>query len=525
MQGITINDASCIPRSGGDVDGQSTTQLTEDRPSSFNKDVSQINALEKGAKDVLHELNSLWNPLQLVHRLPPEVIALCATFASHADPRPIVSLTHVCRYWREAIISNPGNWTSISSGWKRLIPLCLERAGAVPLTVKITASDIKGHQNFHEALPTHVSRISHLSLTGYSSIEDLADDLPGFFALTLPNLTSLELERAKRPTRSSPSNETPMLPLFQGVSKLKSLHLTRVPLYPALYNITSLVELKLAVGTIPFRGLIGLLESNVALEILVLDLGFTESSVWTVPETEISLPRLRHLEFTCRNTTNARGLFSSVSFPRGVHITVQGSQSNPPYAELAAFLPSPPTRIQALLTPITTIKHWDSPRQLHLSSPGGTFHFHRPVHVTPTICEEFKLFATGVVREFHLNLNDEYPVSRLIWLLKRLPALEALIISGNTPRSGALFPLAEKPVICPSLKTIAFFNCKGLGDLIPELGKVLEKRARSIAARLHRVVVVAGDGFDLPHIHWIRELQKLAPRVDIGFGDKLPDLL
>jgi hypothetical protein len=132
MQGITINDASCIPRSGGDVDGQSTTQLTEDRPSSFNKDVSQIKALEKGAKDVLHELNSLWNPLQLVHRLPPEVIALCATFVSHADPRPIVSLTHVCRYWREAIISNPGNWTSISSGRKRLIPLCLERAGAAP---------------------------------------------------------------------------------------------------------------------------------------------------------------------------------------------------------------------------------------------------------------------------------------------------------------------------------------------------------------------------------------------------------
>ena len=102
--------------------------------------VSQIDTLERRAKDVLHEVITLRNSLRTVNRVPPEVITLCAAFVSPTDPRPIVPLTHVCRYWRNAITSSPRNWASIGSGWRRLAPLCLERAGVVPLTVEINVS-------------------------------------------------------------------------------------------------------------------------------------------------------------------------------------------------------------------------------------------------------------------------------------------------------------------------------------------------------------------------------------------------
>ena len=483
----------------------------------------QVDALEKQAKDVLHEVISLRNALRPVNRLFPEIIALCATFVSDADPKPVVSLTHVCRYWRRAITSNPGNWASIGSGWKRLVPLCLERAGAVPLTVDISVSDIDGDEEFLQALLHHTSRISHLSLTGYSSIEKLADDLPGFFTSPMSNLTSLELEQTEEPTESFPLNETRVPPLFQNVSKLKSLHLTRTPLHPTLFNTTSLVELKLVGHILYFGKFIEFLNSNPNLEIVALDLQFAEGSVWAVPERTASLPRLQSLGFTCGNAADARGLLSCVSLRRGIQIEIQGSQSNP-CADLAPFLPSPPTSIQELLTPITTIMDQTSPRLLRMFSSNGKFCFQSPKPPS-RMYDELKLFVTRGVRQFHTNIHRlDSDGLRLSWPLERLPALEALVLSGTHLSLGSLSVLAAEPILCPSLKTIAFFDCQVTGDTIKELEGVLTRRKESPAARLYRVVIVNSIQA-LPDLQLIHQLRKLVPRVDVGVGDELPDLL
>ena len=187
-----------------------------------------------------------------MNRLPPEVLTSCATFVSDIDPRPIVSLTHVCRYWHSSISSNPRNWASISTGWKRLAPLCLERSGAAPLTFDITVSDARRSQDFLELLLPQISRIDSLRLTGYPFIEAAAVALPGFFDPPMPNLTSLELQQTIEPMESSPMVE-PSPQIFQNVAKLESLRLTRTPLYPAVFRITSLKELKLLGYTSPFH--------------------------------------------------------------------------------------------------------------------------------------------------------------------------------------------------------------------------------------------------------------------------------
>jgi len=466
---------------------------------------------------------SLRNTLRPVNRLYPEIIALFATFVSNSDPKPVISLTHVCRYWRRAIISNPRSWASIGSGWKRLVPLCFERVGAVPLTVNISVPDIEGDEVFLQALLPHIPRISHLSLTGYTSIERLADDLPGFFASPMSNLTSLELEQTEVPTESFPSDETPTPPLFQNVSKLELLRFTRTPIYPTLFNTTSLVELKLVGYILHFGKFIEFLNSNPNLEIVVLDLQFAEGSVWTVPERTTSLPRLRDLEFTCGSAADSRGLFSCVSLRRGVHITIQGSQSNP-CADLAPFLPCPTTSIQELLTPITTIMNQTSPRSLRVSGGGGQFCFRSPKRPSRTY-DEFKLFLIGAVLEFHLNVFFlDSDSNHLSWPLKRLPALEALALSKMHLPPGSLSVLSKEPILCPSLKTIAFFDCRVTADLINELEEVLAKRGDSTAARLHRVVIV-NKTQPLPDLQLILQLQRFVPRVDVGVGNKLPDLL
>ncbi|KAF9649589.1 hypothetical protein BDM02DRAFT_3186216 [Thelephora ganbajun] len=482
----------------------------------------EIDALEKRAKDVLHEVITLRNSLRPVNRLPLEVIALCAAFVSRNDPRPIIPLTHVCRYWRKAIVFSPRNWASIGSGWKRLVSLCLERAAAAPLTISISISDIKGDGDFLQALLPHTSRISNLSLTGYSSIEGVTDDLPGFFASPIPNLTSVELEQTEKPTEWFPSNEAPAPPLFRNVSKLRSLHLVRTPLHPTVFSITSLVELKLVGYADPFHfgKFIEFLHSNPGLEVVILDLQFIEDSVWIAPERKTSLPQLRHLTFTCGSATDARGLLSCVSLRRGSHITIQGPQSDP-RTDFASFLPCPPTSIRELLDPVTVIKLWSSPGLFHIFGGGGRLAFQG----SKNTYDGFKLFVTGAVREFHTDVYRLDPSGdHLSWPLRRLPALEALVLSKTRFPPGSLSVLAEEPVLCPSLKTIAFFDCKVNEDVIRELEEVLAKRRDSTAARLYRVVIV-NNTRALPDLQLIHQLRKFVPRVDVGVGDELPDLL
>ena len=470
-----------------------------------------------------------------MNRLPPEIIALCAAFVPRTDPKPVVSLTHVCRYWREAITSSPGNWVLIGSKWRRLVPLCLERTGVAPLTVDISVPKIEKDEEFLRALLPRVHRISNLSMIGYPSIETVANDLPGFFASPMPDLTSLKLGQSEEPIEWFPSSEASTPSLFQNVSKLISLHLTRIPLYPTLSNIASLVKLELAGYLFPFRKLIGFLESNTSLEIVILRLAFDEGSVVTALERNVSLPRLRRLAFTCDEAIDARGLLSCLSFPRGVNIEIHESQWNS-YEDFTSFLPSPPTPIQDLLAPITTIKSWNYPKRLHLFGNDGSFSFHgrgAPSRVHPReYFQEFDLFTTGAVRQIHLLLDHALgvvgPNDRISRPFGHLPALEALVISGSRLSPGPLTALAKEPTLCPSLRTVALLDCVVTHEAFMELESMLTKREHSTAARVHRVVI-ANKTQEMPdQIRSVGRLRKLVPCVDISMGNEsyeLPDLL
>ena len=389
----------------------------------------------------------------------------------------------------------------------------------VPLTVKITVSAIKGDQFFLRALLPHVSKISHLSLTGYSSIEKVADDLPNFFASPILNLTSLELEQTGESAQSFPSSKAPVPPILQDVSKLKSLHLTRTPLYPSLTSIRSLVELTLVRYTTPlhFGRLIAFLRRNPTLELVVLDIEFDEVPALILPVMAVPLAHLRQLSFTCVYPIDAMMLVSSISFPRGVSLEILSSQEP---AELHRHLPSPPTPIQRLLTPMATIKCQNEPGVIQLYGNNSCLSF-RCSGFLRDACHHFSMFSTVSVREFHMKTDSCRDLS---WPLSKLPALEALVLVGVTsfPRSSLDF-LAKEPIPCPSLKTIAFFDCCLDSSIIGELERVVSRRKDSTAAWLHRVVIVRRAG-RLPDCELIHRLRQFVPRVDVRIDEELPDL-
>jgi hypothetical protein len=334
-------------------------------------------------------------------------------------------------------------------------------------------------------------------------------------------LTSLELQQTAEPAQLFPSDNTPIPPPFHNVSKLKSLSMTRTPLYPVLFTIGSLVELKLIGYTTPFHfgTLLRLLDSNPGLEVVVLDIQFVTDSVETTPARKVPLARLQHLSITCSKGIDSKGLLSCIHLPRGVHIEVISAQP----ARLGSFLPSPTTPISELLAPITTIKTQLTPWELHFSGNGSVFTLHSPKPALEAHLE-LVLFPTTAVRELHTNIcpfqyNDAGPAT----IFEFLPALEILAISKTPFPGGLLSALTKEPVLCPALKTIAFFDCGINSGIIKELGDAIARRKDSAAARLYRVVIVSSRRAP-PDLTLIQQLRKSVPCVEVRVDDKLPDL-
>ena len=386
------------------------------------------------------------------------------------------------------------------------------------MTFDITVSDARRSQDFLELLLPQISRVDSLRLTGYPFIEAVAGALPGFFDPPMPNLTSLELQQTIEPVGSSPMDEASP-PIFRNVAKLESLRLTRTPLYPAVFRISSLKELKLLGYTNPFHfgTFIGFFDSNPELELVALDIQFAPGSVETAPARKVTLPHLQHLSITCSNAIDSRGLLSCISLPRGVHLEVEFTRSDQ-HARLSSFLPSPPTPIQDLLAPATSIKTRVTPHEFHLFGSGSVFTF-RPPSALLDVHPELSLFPHATIRELYTHIRPLrfYDISAMLELL---PALETLGFSETEFPSRLLPALIREPILCPALRTIAFFNCEVNPDTVKRLGEGIAKRRDPAAARV--VVVVSAE--TPPDLASVERLRKSVSCVEVRVDDDLPDL-
>ena len=179
----------------------------------YRRGILQVDALEKRAKEILGQVHSLRDSVRPVNRLPPEVLASCATFVSDADP-PIIPLTHVCQYWRESIVSNPGNWKSLGIAWERLVSLCIGRAGAVPLILDVTVSNNKGNKGFLDGLlPQSPGLALFVSLDTYPP-KQWQTIFPDFSPLRCLDLPPWSSSRSKSLSHCSHPITPQYLPLF-----------------------------------------------------------------------------------------------------------------------------------------------------------------------------------------------------------------------------------------------------------------------------------------------------------------------
>jgi len=208
-----------------------------------NRWTLQIETLETRAREILTLISSLRNLWRPINRLPPEIISRIARGVPSKyaqDARSIIPLTHVCRYWRESIISAPENWTLVSSESERLAALSLERSKEAPLQIYLDMNQVRKKPGSVGLVTPYIHNVEALVFKNLVTVDDIIGTFPNF-PQTMPNLRLLDLSlRAVSPNWVSTINPFGLFTSFSRNCRLRRgcYDVGRYPLTRVLFDHT-----------------------------------------------------------------------------------------------------------------------------------------------------------------------------------------------------------------------------------------------------------------------------------------------
>ena len=451
--------------------------------------------------------------LQPVNKLPPEIIPRIAqhVLQGHIDTKPIIPLTHVCRYWRQSIISAPENWTLISSDRMSLMALTLERSKSAPLQLEIRNSTRIG-QNFRDLITPHLQNTETLKFWALTTIENFTRVFPNF-PQSMPNLRLLELHHAV----DAPRWDRSIDPFGLFPNTLKSLRLYDIPLYPPFLEIRTLTELSLQYDVVQpsLDTLLDVLEENRSLESVHLNIDSDEYPTHISQRPAVVLNQLHNLSITCWDATITRTLVSNIPVRRGAHlgVTLRGSSAGLGLNDILSGISM--THLSNLSSP-TLMTYQIRPREIQLIGPNGSFSYIHPGALIPPFVEFLVLPLTDVkeLRLLHSGPSVAFHPSSF-------PTLEALTIKHYTDISHLFSTLFPDPSLFSSLKTLGFFHCDITEKFMEELTRFTSDRKNTTSTSFHRVVFVHRSRrfstFASTH-----GLEEHVPIVEVRFGREFP---
>ena len=460
------------------------------------------------------------NLLQPVNRLPPETLSRIARYVGEyaTDARPIIPLTHVCRYWRESIVSTPGNWTLISSKSIPLMELSLERCQAASLKLDLNMDEVKDNPRFTTLIIPYMQNVGILRIHRISTIEGLAQVLPNF-PQSMPDLQSLLLFAGGVLTE----HEMSIDPFAQSPIALTRLSLINLPFYPSLQRLTTLTSLSLITNRfdIQMDALLDFLEANGALEHAKLSVLLTRPALRDSRRRVGIVNRLRSLSISSFHAAWINALISRIPLQKGARLKIELYGQNAGLTEVLSGISA--THLSSLQLPTSTEYRPDD-RGVGLLGPNGRFSFVGNVRQMAPFAE-FSLFQLTNIKTFRLTRRALWPTmgvqTRMALPPLALHALETLAIEREAAVCHLLTALFADPSAFPLLKTLAFLDCH-LDEVFMEvLTKFASDRKNTTSAWLYRVVIVSPDQ-SLPSVSSIDTLGEHVPVVDVRMGKKLP---
>jgi hypothetical protein len=276
---------------------------------------------------------------------------------------------------------------------------------------------------------------------------------------------------------------------------LKHLLLYDIPLYPSILNLGTLTEFFLHNYRFnqPLDTLFNILEGNSSLKRVVLRISFRSPTLCTSQRRVPINNKFQHLSITGYELEEIRALISAMPLQRGADLAILQS----------------PTRVASCEGVI------------QLSGPNGSFSF-SGLSASEMSLVGLSPLSFNNVRELRFG----YPKPRESATTPRVfdpspfPALETLAIEHDASVSTTLSTFLSLPESSPSLKTLAFLDCKISKGFMKKLAQFASDRKSTTSAWLHRIVIVYSNGtHDANHIH---TLGKHVPVVEVRFGAELP---
>ena len=457
--------------------------------------------------------------LQPANRLPPEIIPRITQhiLRDSDDTYLIIPLTHVCRYWRQAIISAPENWTLISTLRTKLTALTLERSKAAGLQLRLDPY-AAGFHNFCDLIAPYIQNVETLQFGVFDALKQLTQALPNFPKST-PNLRMLELTVMRRLDAS-------IDPFESFPNTLVSLSLDDIPLYPSFLKLRTLRKLSLKYRNMhcpALDTLLDFLEENLSLESVDLTIETDQQFLAHSSHRQATIAnQLQHLSIDANDAMIARTLISHIPLRRGAHLEIISYGDGTDDEELGlddVLSGISMTHLSNLSSP--TFMECRSPDPaIRLVGPNGSFLFVR--HWFPGIYLGIYPAETSVlpltnIRELRLAHSDPSNM----FLPSSIPALETLTIECDTNISDLFSALLPNPSFSPSLKTLGFLHCAITEEFMEELAQFASDRKNTTSAWLHRVVIIHLDG-RVPTAASIHGLEEHVPIVDVRFGRTFP---
>jgi len=480
----------------------------------------QIESLAARAHDVLKLIPSLRNLLRPVNRLPPEIlscIARCSLDENSVDVKSIIPFTHVCRYWRESIISTPGNWTLISNERIGLTLLSLERCKAAPLELSINMLQVRRNPGFSVIITPYIQNIETLYIDSVSPNE-LAQALPTPLR-PMPNLRSLSIS-------GNPGWDwsiDPFGPLTSLTPALTHLSVRHAPLCPSFLHLRALTDLILHNYNLDLHldTLLDFLEEKRSLERITLRIQFKEPSLRDSMRRVAILNQLRRLSIYSIDAMDSKALISSVALPRGAHLEIILYDRNVGANAVLSLVSM--AHLSNLQSP-THMEYNSDESTIQLLGPNGSFSFTNCCGLGDPFAE-LPLPSLTNIRTFcftgrGLGVWKSFD-DPIVFPPSSLPALATFSIKCEVTVSHLFSALFSDPSSSPSLGVLAFLNCNLGEDFMDALTRFASDRKRTTSAWLHRVVIVSSEG-KFPRVASICGLEKHVSAVDVWAGEKLP---
>ena len=256
-----------------------------------------------------------------INQIPAEILALIPDFWDiHKRDRYIIALTHVCRDWRDAFISQPSLWTNLDCVDADKTRTYIERSKSSPINLSLRReNDISSNDPFFLVTPPTIRRLKSLS------VEFDVGDLGGIISHLshrAPLLEDVILSGNHGFGDGRHEGPLPLSALFKGdMSTLRKLCLRFIDTDLPWKNMACLTSFKLFKVSVPTRNLLDFFEGAPRLREVVLDCSTQASG--DRDGRLVSMTCLKKMNIV--GSTPARLLLNHLSIPVGVKLTTQSA--------------------------------------------------------------------------------------------------------------------------------------------------------------------------------------------------------